>query len=102
MKPKISVLIPTFNRYERLKKTLPTFLKTQAIDAEFIIIDNCSTDKTVDYVEQIIEKDNRIRLIKNNSNLGAQKSQFRGYCEVNSPFVIFLSDQYLMKGDYNI
>ena len=40
----ISVVLPTWNRVNRLKLCLPTFLATKVQDVQFIIIDNNSDD----------------------------------------------------------
>lgn len=96
----ISVILPTFNRVNRLKKTLPELLKTSAINIEIIIIDNNSSDGTVNYVTEMVQSDSRIRLIKNPQNIGVNRSVFRGLCDVRSPYVIFIADDDLMSGDY--
>jgi glycosyltransferase involved in cell wall biosynthesis len=96
----ISIVLPTFNRLERLKKCLPTFLSTSTQSAEFIIVDNFSNDGTWEYLKNIAKKDDRIRIVRNPQNIGAQKSQLRGYCEVSTPYVIFLADDDMMVGDY--
>lgn len=96
----ISVVLPTYNRVNRLKKCLPSFLKTEVKDVQFIIIDNNSDDETWDYLQSVALNDKRIEIYKNPQNIGATKSIFRGYCEVRSPYALFLSDDNLMVGDY--
>ena len=98
--PKISVILPTYNRCERLRKCLPSFLKTSVQQVEFIIVDNCSTDDTWSFLQEISKKNNRVRIIKNPQNVGAIKTIFRAYCEVRTPFVVFLADDDTMVGDY--
>ncbi|MDC3382548.1 glycosyltransferase family 2 protein [Candidatus Pelagibacter sp.] len=92
--------MPTYNRVERIKKCLPSFLKTKVEDVQFIIIDNNSDDGTWDYLQSVAHYDKRVELYKNSQNIGAKKSILRGYSEVRSPYVITLCDDDLMVGDY--
>ena len=96
----ISVVLPTYNRINRIKKCLPSFLKTNVEDVQFIIIDNNSDDGTWNYLQSVASNDKRVEIYKNPQNIGATKSIFRGYCEVRAPYVLFLSDDDLMVGDY--
>ena len=70
------------------------------MDVEFIIVDNCSTDGTWFYLKKLASKDKRIRILQNPQNIGAVKSILRCYCEVKSPFVLFLADDDKLEGDY--
>ena len=96
----ISVVLPTYNRINRIKKCLPSFLKTKIDDVQFIIIDNNSDDGTWDYLQSVALNDNRVEIHKNTQNVGPIKSMFRGYCHVKSPYALFLADDDLMEGDY--
>ena len=96
----ISVVLPTYNRINRIKKCLPSFLKTKIEDVQFIIIDNNSDDGTWDYLQSVALNDKRVEIYRNPQNIGGTKSQFRGYCEVKSPYALFLADDDLMIGDY--
>ena len=96
----ISVVLPTWNRVNRIKKCLPTFLATKVQDVQFIIIDNNSDDGTWDYLQSVAAKDKKVETHRNSQNVGGIKSMFRAYCEVKSPYVLFLGDDDLMEGDY--
>lgn len=96
----ISVVLPTWNRVERLKKCLPTFLATKVQDVQFIIVDNNSDDGTWDYLQSVALIDKRVEIYKNSQNVGGPNSFFRAYCTVNSPYALFLGDDDLMVGDY--
>ena len=96
----ISVVLPTYNRINRIKKCLPSFLKTKVEDVQFIIIDNNSEDGTWNYLQSVALNDKRVEIYRNPQNIGALKSHFRGYCEVKAPYALMLSDDDLMVGDY--
>lgn len=67
--PKVSVLMPTYNQGKYIAEAIESALIQTYRDFEFIIINDCSTDDT----EQIIQRysdDPRIKVIRNEKNLG--------------------------------
>ncbi len=66
--PAISVILPAYNAEAYIKGSIESILAQTFKDFEFIIINNASTDRTVEIVESF--KDPRIKLITNPSNLG--------------------------------
>lgn len=66
----ISICIPTYNGEKYLKECLDTVLSQSYENIEIIIVDDCSTDKTISIVEEYIQKEDRIKLFKNQLNLG--------------------------------
>lgn len=67
---KISVCLLTYNRASVLPQTLDTILNQTYTNFELIIGDNCSTDNTKEVCLSYLEKDNRIKYIRNETNLG--------------------------------
>ena len=69
----ISVVMSNFNTDESyLRASIESVLNQTYENFEFIIVDDCSTNNSVDIIETY--KDSRIRLIKNKENLGLTKS----------------------------
>lgn len=65
---KLYILTLNWNGEEKLKKLTPTLLSSlQDIDYEWIIKDNCSTDKSIDYLKSL--NNNRINIINYKDNL---------------------------------
>lgn len=64
----ISVLLPVYNGGEYLKQSLQSLLNQQFTDFEILIIDDCSTDESFNYLQSIL--DPRISLFKNEQNRG--------------------------------
>lgn len=69
MNPKISVIMPMYNVEKYVGCAIQSLLTQTFKDFEFIIVDDCSTDKSLDVAESF--KDPRIKIIKNEKNLGA-------------------------------
>ena len=69
--PKVSVVIPTYNRANFLPRTIKSVLNQTFQDFELIIVDDCSTDNTQEVVKEFQKKDDRIRYIRLDKNSGA-------------------------------
>ena len=72
-RPAISVIMPTYNtELSFLKASVDSILSQTFRDFEFIIIDDCSTNETQDYLKSL--SDERVKIIRNNENFGVSKS----------------------------
>ncbi|MBW4594433.1 MAG: glycosyltransferase [Brasilonema angustatum HA4187-MV1] len=72
--PKVSVIIPAYNAMAYLKETVESVLKQTFTDFEVLIVDDGSSDRTVEWVSQI--KDPRVQLIsqQNQGSSGARNT----------------------------
>jgi len=70
--PLVSVLMTVHNGGPYLSKAIDSVLKQTYRDFELLIIDDCSTDGSVDYIKKLL--DERIVLFRNVTNLGQTKS----------------------------
>ena len=86
----VSVIIPTHNRKNLLKKAINSVLNQTYQNFEIIIVDDCSTDGTKDYVLSL--KDGRIKYFRNEKNLYAAASRNVGIRNSNGEFIAFLDD----------
>ena len=90
---KISIVTPTFNEEENIKR-LCSEIKVEAeslnYDYEHIIIDNSSSDKTIDILREIASKDKNVKIIINSRNYGHIKSPFYGVMQANGDACILM------------
>jgi len=68
--PKITVLMPVYNGEKYLKESIESILNQTFSDFEFLIVDDGSTDKSVQIIEEYQKKDLRIRLLDNQKEKG--------------------------------
>lgn len=90
----ISVAMATYNGQEYLPKQLESILgQTKKVD-EIVIVDDCSTDGTVEMIHEYMRKypQSNVRFFSNETNLGYKKNFHKAMslCEGD---IIFLSDQ---------
>ena len=88
--PKVSVIIPTYNAERYIKETIASVQKQTFDKWELIVIDDCSQDYTFSIVEQIMADDSRIKLQKNEANIGVAKTRNRGIELSQGTYVAFL------------
>jgi succinoglycan biosynthesis protein ExoO len=75
MNPKVSVIIPAYNTEQYIRQAIYSALEQTETQIEVIVVDDASTDRTAMVVEGI--SDDRVRLIKNQRNLGPSGSRNR-------------------------
>ena len=83
--PLVTVIITTFNVEKYIKEAIDSVLQQTIQDFELVIVDDGSSDKTVQVIETIA--DTRIRLIKNSSNLGRVKSLNIAFKEAKGKYI---------------
>ena len=94
----ISIIIPNYNKSQFVAETINSVKKQTYDNWEAIIIDDCSSDNSLDIIEKLIANDNKFRLKVNFSNKGANYSRNLGIKEAKGDFIIFLdSDDILSK-----
>ncbi len=68
--PLISICIPTYNGAQYIQKCIVSCIAQTETNFEIIVCDDCSSDNTIEIVKQFAQKDNRIKIVQNKSNLG--------------------------------
>ena len=76
--PEVSVIMSVYNGIPYLQESIDSILNQSFTGFEFIIIDDCSTDNSWDILSKYAEEDERIKLYKNEVNIGLTKSLNRG------------------------
>ena len=69
--PLVSVLIPTYNRKELLKRAINSVLNQTYKNIEIYVTDNASTDGTFEVMQELLKNDKRIIYNKREKNTGS-------------------------------
>ncbi|WP_251344440.1 glycosyltransferase family 2 protein [Haloplanus halophilus] len=85
---KVSVIIPTYNRQEKLPRAIDSVLKQTHTDLELIIVDDGSTDNTQKVVESYTDK--RISFHKHDTNINASAARNTGIDYTTGEYIAFL------------
>lgn len=100
-KPKLSILIPTYNREKFIKDALESVLNQPFSDFEIICCDNASTDKTYEILKEYEQNDKRIKVFQNDYNMGPILNWNRCLNFASGEFVHWLwSDDWIENNFY--
>ena len=88
MSPRISIIIPTFNRAWSLPRTIASVLNQTSKDWELIIVDDGSTDDTAGVIKEYLT-DTRVRYFKK-ENGGVGTARNFGIAKASNELVTFL------------
>lgn len=92
---KISILIPCFNEEDNVREmctaVINEFEKSLSeYDYEIVFIDNCSQDRTREYLRELCQNNLRVKAILNAKNFGQFNSPFYGMCQTTGDCTICL------------
>lgn len=94
--PKVSVIIPVYNVEPYLEECLNSVIRQTFPDMEILCIDDASTDHSGKLLRAYAKKDNRIRVLCNETNGGLARARNRGLGEASGEYVLFVdSDDYI-------
>lgn len=86
----VSVVIPTFNRERTLSRAIDSVINQTYQNWELIIVDDRSSDNTSKLVQEYMQKDKRIKYIKNTFTKGPAGARNKGVKESKGEFIAFL------------
>jgi glycosyltransferase involved in cell wall biosynthesis len=73
--PLVSVVMPVYNAEKYVKESVESILNQTYKNFELIVIDDGSKDKSFEIVAELAAKDKRIKLLKNDRNLGVSATR---------------------------
>jgi len=89
--PKVSVIVPTYNRAKLLGYCLSSVLKQTYENLELLVVDDGSTDDTAALLNEIARSDRRLKVLKQEKK-GAQYARNLGFQESTGELINFLDD----------
>lgn len=99
--PKVSVIIPCYNASDYVDRCFAALENQTYSDFEVIVIDDCSTDDTVDKIKEWEKKGvMSIQLLQNNVNSGPAQSRNKGISHATGNFISFCDIDDWYDNDY--
>ena len=86
----VSIITPTFNSEKYIVETIQSVLNQTHTNWELLIIDDASTDNTLEIIEELKAKENRIKVFKFQTNVGAGTTRNKGIEEAQGDYIAFL------------
>ena len=98
--PKVSTIITNYNKGPYIEEAIESVVKQTYPNIEIIVVDDKSTDGSVEIIENVIKKykDKDIKLIKHSENLGSSAARNSGIKASTGEYIQFLdADDYYLE-----
>ncbi len=97
---KLSIIIPAYNYAHYLPRVLDSVLTQLAKTDELVVVDDASSDNTLDVLQQYKNQyPEQIKIVQHQKNCGVAAARNNGVSHVSNDYVIFLdSDDNLLDG----
>lgn len=93
----VSIITPSFNSENFIADTIQSVQNQTYQNWEMIIVDDCSTDKTISIIEQFVINDSRIRFFQLEKNSGAGVARETALSKATGDYISFLDADDLWK-----
>lgn len=94
---KISIVLPTYNGEKFIRESIESVINQTYQNWELIIVNDCSTDKTAEIINEYAQKDSRIRVYNNEVNKKLPASLNIGFSQATGDYYTWTSDDNLFK-----
>ena len=91
--PKVSVIVPVYNKEKYISRCIESIQNQSFTDWELILVDDCSTDKSIHVMNDYVSRDDRIRVRRQYENHGPMmarrlgdemaKGEYITYCDAD-------------------
>ena len=97
VKPLVSIVTPVYNSEQFITDTIESVQAQTYSNWELILVDDCSTDSSTDYIKKFVKTDSRISLYCLDENGGAAIARNKGIQHCNGKYLAFLDSDDLWK-----
>jgi len=95
--PKVSVIVPVYNKSPVLQATLASLSRQNLGDCEFIIVDDCSTDNSLEVIRRFTKEDKRFQLVRRTVNGGLSVARNTGLAHAEGDYILFWDADDLLR-----
>lgn len=96
---KYSVIVPVYNAERYLDKCVSSILQQTAVDFELILVDDGSSDSSLQKCLEFAESDARVRVL-HQENAGVSAARNAGLREANGSYILFVDADDFVSDDY--
>ena len=97
--PKISVIIPVYNCDTTIELSIISILNQNFLDFEIILVNDFSSDNSLQIIQEIKKKDKRIKILNNKRNMGTLYSRCIGTLKSKGKYIFALDNDDLFLSD---
>lgn len=96
----ITVIIPTFNRRDLLRRAIDSVRSEDRVPIEIVVFDNASSDGTSALMAQLVGEDDRITYVRRDTNIGGIGNYSRALGSIETRYFVPLADDDLLLPDF--
>ena len=94
--PKASVLVPVYNVEKYIRRCLTSIQNQTMTDIEIIVVNDGTTDHSMEIVHELAKEDQRIKILNHEKNMGLMWTRRTGYMAATGDYISFCdSDDYM-------
>lgn len=97
MKNLVSIVTPSYNSSKYIKQTIQSVLSQTYENWELIVVDDCSTDNSVEIIKEFAVNNSKIRLLEFQINKGAAEARNAAISMAKGEFIAFLDSDDIWK-----
>lgn len=97
--PLVSIITPCFNCSSFIELTVSSVIEQSYSSWELLLIDDFSTDDTYEKIKRLQDSDPRIKVVRNEKNLGVARTRNRGLQMASGELIAFLDSDDLWLDD---
>jgi len=87
---RFSIVLPTYNVGEYIERCLLSCIHQTYHDIEVVVVDDCGHDDSIERARRVAEKDSRIKIVRNLTNLGTYHARRIGVENSTGEYILFL------------
>ena len=96
----ISIITPTYNSRLTIQKTHESVIAQTFSSWEWIIVDDCSTDGSFEYIKELTKCDDRITVLRTEKNSGTAVARNIGLKHAKGKYITFLDSDDELDPNY--
>ena len=107
-KPLISIILPSFNKENVLMKSIRSIQNQSFKNIEIIIVDDHSTDNSINIYNYLLESEPRVRIFYHLKNMGVWRTRIDGVLYSKGKYILFFdtgdlyADNYVLEDAFNL
>lgn len=97
--PKVSIIVPVYNTEQYIAECIQSILQQSLKEIELILVNDCSTDRSLEILKSYEQEDSRVTVIDLPENVGVGDARNKGIDISSGEFVAFVDSDDLVKVD---
>lgn len=93
----VSIILPVYNGANNISSAIESIINQTYINWELIIVNDCSTDNTLEIINSYQMHDHRIRIFSNSVNLKLPRTLNKGFAYAKGEYLTWTSDDNIYK-----